>query len=275
MIKNRCTTIDTMPRQIHIPPALAILIFIGLCLSCSKRETETPDQNLALQQQAYFPLSIGQYADYQVDSVVYDFQSGGSVRRDSSTVLVREILTDTLRDQTGQLLYKVERYERQGPNQAWSLAHIGTAGRTLDQAFKTEQNLRYLKMIFPMNRRSEWDGNLWIDKDREIEIAGERIRPFSNWYYEVDSIDIRRVVGKFTFDSTLVITEADDNNVIERRFSRALYAKNVGLIERTQIILDSQYCNQTPPPSDCTTRPWEIKGERGYILRQRIIAWGK
>jgi hypothetical protein len=275
MSKKIFRAFDHVKCSTRVSNPAAIWLCLLVCISCGDRETETLDQSPAEKQQAYFPLNIGRYTEYQVDSVVYDFQSGGSTKRDSNTVFVREIMTDTLRDQTGQLLYKIERYERQLASQPWVLTHIGTAGRTSKQAFKTELNLRYLKMIFPMDRRSEWDGNVWIDKDREIEIAGERMRPFSNWFYEVDSIDIRRTVGKFAFDSTLVITEADDNNVIERRFSRVRYAKNVGLVERTQLILDSQYCNKIPPPSDCTTRPWEIKGERGYILKQRIIAWGK
>ena len=124
-----------------------------------------------------------------------------------------------------------------------------------------------------MDSRSNWDGNLWIDKEREIEIAGERIRPFKNWDYSVDSIDVICQIGQFTFDSTLVITEADDNNVIERRFSRAWYAKHIGLVKKEQWILDSQYCNQIPIPTDCTSIPWEQKAEKGYILRQVVLEY--
>jgi hypothetical protein len=124
-----------------------------------------------------------------------------------------------------------------------------------------------------MGRRSEWNGNLWINTELEVSIKGDRIRPFVNWNYEVDSIDIQRQVGEFTFDSTLVITEVDENNIIERRLSRAIYAKHVGLVFKEQWILDSQYCNQTPPPVDCETKPWLEKAERGYLYRQTVIAY--
>lgn len=252
---------------------VAVLTGCHLLAACADRVVEPPSDALAQQQYAYFPLQIGKYVEYQVDSVVFDFAPGGGTLRDSSRTLVREVLADTLRDLTGQLLYSVERYERRSAQDAWVLHSIGTAARTAGQAIRTEQNLRFLKMVFPMTRRSEWDGNVWIDQEREIEIAGERMRPFSNWRYEVDTIDRPAVVGAFSFDSTLLITEADDNNVIERRLSRVRYAKHVGMVWREQWILDSQYCNQNPPPADCATRPWELKAERGYLLRQKVLAF--
>lgn len=261
--------------RFHAFPLAAVLSLWAVfhLVACGDRVIEPPDNDLAESQYAYFPLRIGKYAEYRVDSVVFDFAPGGGTVRDSSTTLVREVVADTLRDLTGQLVYTVERYQRSSANQPWSLHSIGTAVRTPTQAIRTEQNLRYLNMIFPMTRRSEWDGTVWIDREREIEIAGERMRPFSNWHYEVDSLDRPAAVGAFAFDSTLLITEADDNNVIERRFSRVRYAKQVGMVWREQWILDSQYCNQNPPPTDCATRPWEQKAERGYILRQWVIAF--
>ena len=260
-----------MQNKWHLTLRQAIPVFsIALILNaCGKRETFDSTTDTSAQHD-YFPLESGKYVVYQVDSIIFDF-SGGGIVRDSSRTLVKEQIGDTLRDQTGQLLYTVERYERPDQSVPWSLKKIGTAGRTETQAFRTEDNLRFLKMVFPMDRRSEWDGNVWIDDSREIEIAGERIRPFSNWYYEVDSIDVPAVVNGFAFDSTLLITEADDNNIIERRLSRVRYAKHVGLVWREQWILDSQYCNQVPPPVDCETRPWELKAEKGYILRQTLI----
>ncbi|MBV6438651.1 MAG: hypothetical protein EPGJADBJ_00275 [Saprospiraceae bacterium] len=255
------------------PMFFRILLFSSLFLiinGCGERTTLDPEPPDA-SQSAYFPLQTGKYIVYQVDSIIYDFAAGGGTVRDSFRTFVKEITTDTLRDQTGQLLYTIERYERKSDTVAWTLRSISTAARTATQAIRTEDNYRFLKLIFPLDTRSEWDGNIWIDKNREIEIAGERMRPFINWQYEVDSIDVQAFAGAFVFDSTLLVTEADDNNIIERRLSRVRYAKHVGLVWREQWILDSQYCNQSPPPADCATRPWELKAEKGYILRQTIL----
>lgn len=266
-----------MPASLPLPKIarpmlriIALLLFFSLFINaCRERQTEEREP-LAAEQYAYFPLEIGKYIVYQVDSIIYDFAPGG-ITRDSTRTLVREVVSDTLRDQTGQLLFTIERHERMSDAEPWRLKSINTAARTATQAIRTEDNFRFLKLVFPLSRRSVWDGNIWIDKNREIEIAGERMRPFINWRYEVDSIDVQAMAGPFVFDSTLLVTEADDTNIIERRLSRVRYAKNVGMVWREQWILDSQYCNQVPPPADCETRPWELKAEKGYILRQEIL----
>jgi len=250
---------------------LKLLLLSLLFTACGDRIIAPPSDLIQEEQYAYFPLEIGKYVVYQVDSIVYDFAPGGGTVIDTSRTFVRETVADTLRDPVGALIYTIERQERSSNDQPWQLTSIGSAARTASQAIRTEDNLRYLKFIFPMDRRSEWDGNVWIDENREFLIAGERMRPFSNWNYEVDSIDRQALVGSFMFDSTLLITEADDNNVIERRLSRARYAKHVGLVWREQWILDSQYCNRNPPPADCATKPWVEKAEKGYILRQTIL----
>lgn len=255
-----------MPLRFHFY-ALILLIFSA----CNERVILEPDP-VDSSQLEYFPLRTGKYIVYQVDSLIYDFVGGGTVR-DSFRLFVKEVVSDTLRDQTGLLNYTIERYERPDDTSEWVLKSISTAARTGTQAIRTEDNFRFLKLIFPLDRRSEWDGNRWIDQDREIEIAGERMRPFINWNYEVDSIDIQATIGAFTFDSTLFVTEADDKNIIERRLSQVRYAKHIGVVWREQWILDSQYCNQSPPPSDCETKPWDLKAEKGYILRQTIIGY--
>ncbi len=258
--------------RIHCLMPKANIVAISLLLllaACSKRQVQEPIP-FDPSQLEYFPLRPGHYVVYRVDSLVFDPSPAG-IARDSSSTFVMEIVGDSLLDNTGQLHFVVERYERKMVNENWEIKSVGSASRNNAQAVRTEQNLRFLKMVFPMNKRSAWDGNLWIDQYREIEIAGERMRPFVNWGYKVDSIDVPVSLGGFDFDSTLVITEANYTDAIERRFSRARYAKHVGLVMREQWILDSQYCAQNPIPPDCLTRPWELKAEKGYILRQTVL----
>lgn len=241
-----------------------------LAFSCRESVLSPPLEDKTYQYQ-YFPLTIGRYIDYAVDSIVYDFGPNGSIVRDSVRRYARERIADTLRDDSGALLYTIERYERGSIADPWRLKRIWTAARTADQAVRTEENQRFLKLIFPLELRRTWNGNMWIDPGQEIQVAGERIRPFANWRYRVDSLDIPGQIGTFAFDSLLVVTEADDVNAIERRFSRVHYALHIGPVRREQWILDSQYCNQNPSPADCLTKPWTEKAEKGYIVRQTAI----
>ena len=245
----------------------AVLIVLN---ACGKRETDT--LNDTSYQYGYLPLSIGQSIEYQLDSILFDTDTLGVRLLDSLTSMVREEVIDTNRSVSGDLEYKIVRSELQ-PNGSWRPVRTIITGRDAQKAWRTEDNFRLLKMIYPMDRRSEWDGLTWINRDIEVEIRNNRIRPFSNWAFEVDSINIPRNIGAFSFDSTLVITEANDVNAIEKRFSRVVYALHVGPVYIEQWILDSQYCNQVPPPSDCETLPWELKGERGFIVRQTVTKY--
>lgn len=224
------------------------------------------------EQRAYFPLQVGKWVEYQVDSIVYDFGPGGSTVRDSVSVFVLEEITDTIRDNAGALVFVVERSERRSDTLPWTLHQVGLASRTATQATRTENNLRYLRLVFPFDDRTRWNGNQWIDQYQSVEIAGELVQPFVNWNYRVEAYDIPEQVGAFSFDSVLVVTEVDLTNAIERRLSRARYAKHIGLVRREQQILDSQYCNQIPAPADCLTKPWAEKAQKGYTLNQVVIS---
>jgi len=250
-----------------------LIVLSGITLlTCTQRTVVEPESFIA-EQYAYFPMRIGQFKAYQTDSIVFDFSPDGSTRLDSTRTYVKELVTDTFRDNSGTLTYTIQWFERKNEQAPWIIKQTNAAIRTSSQAIYSESNLRFLKLVFPLDMRTEWNGNLWIDQNREIEIAGERLRPFSNWGYEVDSFDVPAVVGQFAFDSTLLITEADDQNILERRFSKVRYAKNIGLVWREQWILDTQYCNQIPFPADCETLPWDQKAEKGYILRQTLISF--
>jgi hypothetical protein len=250
------------------------LFFLGGLLFFFACKKETGVYNLQIkEQQAYFPLEKGQSIVYQVDSIVYDFAEGGGTSVESFTSFAKEVVADTFTDASGLVHHRIERYRTSDLSQPWIFDRYWSAVVTDEKVIKTEDNLRFLRLIFPMDRRSEWNGNLWINSEYEIQIKGDRIRPFVNWNYEVDSIDITRQVGNFSFDSTLVVTEVDETNIIEKRLSRAVYAKHVGLVYKEQWILDSQYCNQTPPPVDCETKPWLDKAEKGYVYKQTVIQY--
>jgi hypothetical protein len=244
------------------------LLFV--VLACSKRETDTVSDNSY--QFEYFPLSVGKVLEYQLDSIVFELDTNGMKTLDTISLTVRDVFTDTIRNGAGELNYIIVRSELQ-PNGQWTPVRTMQVGRNAQHAWRTEDQFRVIKMPFPMTRRSSWDGLTYINRDVEVEFRSNRIRPFSNWEFDVDSINVRNTVGDFVFDSTLQITEADDVNAIERRFSRVIYALHVGPVQIEQLILDSQYCNQVPPPADCETLAWDKKAERGYILKQVLTKY--
>ncbi len=240
---------------------LFLFTLIATNFGCSE-STVTEDLENVIQGVEYFPLEIGKYISYQVDSTIFDVD-GNSTAILNSTSYVLEEVSDTLRDSEGDLIYRIERSEKANLNDAWEIKDIWVSKRTEFQAERVEENLRYIKMVFPLAADATWNGNLYIDNGTIIPIAGESIEVFKNWTSELTLLGQPASINGLFFDEVTTISHADSENLIELRQVTEKYAKGVGLVEKEMWILDTQEIDQT--------KPWELKAEKGYILKQTVI----
>jgi len=213
----------------------------------------------------YFPLEIGKYIEYDVDSIIYDIGAGSSVTVRNNSIQVREEVTDSFPDNEGRIVYRIERFERNDAAEEWRVNDVWTAVVTDRQAERIEENLRFIKMVFPVSDNTNpWDGNKYIDENLVIPIAGESVFIFKNWLYEYRTIGEALNIGGFSFDDVATIYQADEENFIELRRSYERYARGIGLVEREMLILDTQCI------ADCVGQTWEQKAEKGFIVRQTV-----
>ena len=80
------------------------------------------------------------------------------VEKDSSRSYLRETIVDTTTTLTGELQYKVERYYQPDEQSTWQIDKVFTRSRSETQAFQSEDNLRFIKILFPVERGKTWDG---------------------------------------------------------------------------------------------------------------------
>lgn len=249
-------------------PCLLLLSFAA----CSDSEYEELDTEAFGYD--YFPLELGRSYYYEVDSVV--FREGvASVLRDSSTTLVREDVVDTLRDNTGQLLYRVERFERPNEQEEWRISSVLTMSRTPDRAFRTEDNLRFIKLPFPVKTGTRWDGNRFLPEEVQFEGSSKRVDIFKEWSYEVVSAGRPDTVNGRQYEEVATVQMADFESIIEIRRAVEKYARGIGLIYRELEILDTQcgFCCNGDIGGACQSLPWEEKGENGFVVRQRLVEY--
>jgi len=248
-----------------------ILRFIVLCFSiyfvsgCVDSTVEQPDPMFPSFD--YTPLSVGQYHIYQVDSIVFDTVANG-VNIDQVQWLIRERVTDTLRNNANELVYRIERSQRKMEGVPWEIMDIWTAQQVQNRYERVEDNLRFIKMVMPLQEGQSWNGNTYIDVSQLISIRGETIEFFKNWQYEVVSFGLAEEIGNQMYEDVATLQQADDENLIEIRFSQEKYARGVGLVYRELQIMDTQ-CGGNP--IDCENLPWEEKAQKGIILRQTLI----
>lgn len=216
----------------------------------------------------YFPLSIGDVTNYEMDSIVLRNQVGG-IFYDSVHLDVQEILKDTLRDAAGSLWYKGERYDRRSGSTDWRFRQSFLLRRDEQRAYRQEDNLEFIKLIFPPDDNERWDGHVAFDQYRSIEIAGEPIEIFADWDYRYLSVDEAGSIGSISYDALLQVEGADYENLLNRRLALETYARGIGLVYREMEVFETQCqlcCNGNT--SECLDLPWREKAEGGFIIRQ-------
>ena len=237
-----------------------IAVLAALFPAC-KTEEDDFEQDYGYE---YFPLEIGKFIVYEVDSTIFDPTADTMVF--STKTFVKEEIVDTLLDNLGNVLYRTERSQRKAEGQPWQIQKVLTQSIQANQAIRTEDNLRFIKLAFPLRQNNGWDGLVHIDPGLIVIVAGESIEAFKGWDYRIESVGEPDTVGLFQLNEVATLREADSENLIELRVSREKYAKGIGLVYREQWILDTQCID------DCIGQTWEEKAEKGFILKQTIIS---
>jgi len=137
-------------------------IFFGitLCIYSCKEDHVEPTLNQVYK--SYFPMVKGFYVDYDVDSVVH-LEDDDIYNMDTSILSfhfqLREQVDSQFIDPTGDTTYTILRYHRDADSLPWDFINVWTAKVTNTSAQKVEDNVRFIKLAFPINFRQTWNGN--------------------------------------------------------------------------------------------------------------------
>lgn len=242
----------------------AVFVF----LSCNKSTIDDFEVELGYR---YFPLEIGQSRLYAVDSVIFD-PTAQFNRIDTVSGFFREDLVDTLRDNSGALQFRIERYYRREASDPWQIHSVVSSSRGDREAIYTENNLSQIKLRFPLEVDLEWDGTARFPEGVILEIAGESIDFYKGWKNRILEYRDQYPVEGQTFSDVYLVQTADLENVIEYRYGLEVYAPDQGLIYQEIWVLDSQCelcCNGDI--AGCTNLSWLERGEKGVILKKRLL----
>ena len=172
-------------------------------------------------------LAAWQSAVYAVEDIRYSLRDGA----DTSRYQLRERVAKAYSGAGGEIIYSLERYTRDLPEDAWQLDSVWTARKSDRRVVVTESNVPYVKLVFPFRESLRWDGNA-------LNTA-----PSLTYTLMMTDSTIRREIG-FDLDSLL----KDSRTVVQRQLETLVndsvlvetYAKDVGLIYKKSRIL--QYC---------------------------------
>jgi len=137
---------------------------------------------------------------------------------------LKESIVDSFQNLEGGISYKIQRDKRFSEREPWVLDSIWTARKDERTAVMVENNIPIVKLSFPIKENITWDGNRLNNYDEKKFEMVDVGKPFTG---DFDS-----------FPKTItVIQEYIPDNIVNSISKKEVYAENVGLISKENIIL--------------------------------------
>lgn len=207
--------------------------------SCTK-EVNLPTPHLG---ENYFPLQKGSWISYKVDSITWnDFFTPTQI--DTFSFLIKLKIDTQFIDNEGNETYYWRKYYKTDST-AWELIKNYTITKKPERVETYEENLRYVKLAFPVKNTTTWDLN-----------AFNTLKATSSYY---DEYDVPKTINLIPYDSCVVVIHHDQESLINKSYHQEIYGKNIGLLYKNVVEVDK-----------------EVSGEwkRGYFYTYTIINKG-
>lgn len=211
-----------MRRKFH---PFYIITFLSCCFfGCNKSNpliTDTPAN--------YYPMKIGNYIIYRMDSLKF-------INVGSQDTLIsyhaKEVVEDSITDNLGRPSFRVVRYLSDTNELApWTPSIAFMVTPLAGSVEVVENNLRFIKMITPVQDGLSWSGNAHIDTKNDSVVTF-----MDGWNYTYANTGLPYNVLAGTIPQSVTVNEADevftapDNSYIQNVYSAEVYGKNIGLI---------------------------------------------
>lgn len=184
-------------------------------ISCKKKDSSETTVFLG---DTYFPMQVG-------DTLIYDAHvHTKDLNEYDSTYQILERVESIFTDNQGRPTFRLERYVRSTPADAWVILDVWTANINSVQVEKKEENITYIKLAFPTQLNKTWNGN-----------AKNILDPQD---YEITDIHQPLSLNNLSYDSTLTVTQKEEILFIGEDHQLEKYAAGVGMIYKELRKLD-------------------------------------
>ena len=250
------------------PVVLILLILVVVTFTNCKKTVHYPATSLT---DYFITLKVGKYITYRLDSL--NFYYYGQLDTVTS-YLAKDSVESSFVDGAGNTAWNVTRYLSDTTGQNWYAGETYTVTPSTQRIEMTEQNLRFIKLAFPMDQGFSWSGNTYLPyapyKDF-FDFSDDSHLSLGNWNYTYQSVNKAFTVGSFHLDNTLTVTQENDsinvpitdpNSFASRTYWSETYAKHLGLVYRHTEMWEYQ-----PPTPDGTQSGYKI----GFKLTMQMI----
>ncbi len=244
----------------------SVLFLFGLLFFTSCEPESIPASSAEIEMD-FMPIDTITTWEYRMDSIIYD-NEGMTV--DTFISYRRERLAGQFMDAEGKVTHRLIVSKKQDWNDEYKETDLWTLQINENGFQRKEENLNFVKLLFPIVLGDTWDGNQFPE-DTQVFVAGETLDQYRNWLYEYESRMDSMTVRDKLYNDVVKVVQANNTNAIDRRYSVEYYAKGVGMIQRDMEILHTQCPEPACDPVVHATLPWEDKAWKGFILKQELI----
>lgn len=235
------------------------LLIIGI-FSCVKNETDYV--NLT-EDQKYFPLQIGKFWEFEVDSIRY--RQGKFL--DSTKAYVREEITRAVKDSLGEYYIILVSYKK-SLKSTWSPMASYTSRVINHTAIKNTGNVHTIPLTFPLQLNQPWNGLAKVYEEQLFDVVGESVQIYRGWEPFVIKEKIKdERIGHYDLKNVVTIVQTDEEDILNKRYSVEKYAPGIGLVYKSMQILD---CNSLI--NECSNSvPWSKRSTKGFSMAAVLI----
>lgn len=169
----------------------------------------------------YYPLKVSGVIIYTVDSTAYSNFTNTS---QNFKFEIKDSTTNTFQNLSGTTIYRIERFKRLSTSSPWLFQVVFTRSKSLRAAEEFFNNQTFIRLIFPPVKGATWNGN-------SKNTIGKQD-------YQIENDFSALSLNSLSFDSTIVVTEINEQNLIREDLVYSTYAKNIGLVQKEVKALD-------------------------------------
>jgi hypothetical protein len=179
----------------------------------------------------YYPLRVGNYIEYQLDSTVY---VNLGTEKEIHSYIIRDLVDSIITDNLERPSYKIKRSIRNLIDTTkWDdiISYLITYDSTKLECI--ENNLRYVKLQEPISTGFTWKGNTFINTTSVPELLY-----LNDWQYIYEQVRRPYTINGISYTETVTVNQRNDSLgtpgdkefFFEQTYAKEVYAKSIGLI---------------------------------------------
>lgn len=254
--------------QSHRPGILLTIALVLVITSCRKMTYTYPANPLT---NYFVPLQVGKYVTYRLDSLNFYYYG----QLDTLTrYLAKDSVEEAVKDNMGNPSWRVVRYLSDTTGAVWTPSETYLVTPSVQTLQVMENNLRTIKLAFPMDEGFSWTGNTYLPYapyQDFFDFSDDSHLSVQLWNYTYRNVNKSFPLGTQVYDSTTTVVQVNDSinvpivdpgSFASRTYWTETYAKNIGLIYRHTALWEYQ-----PPTPNGTQAGYKI----GFELTLTIV----